>query len=117
MQHVVIYMDIGGFMFQVVPKTCRQDSQLCVLLLAGLPPNFGDFRIGPLLAMARNVATSTRGNPKGLQPIVNVFCFFPRPLIEITTVQITDGFPFSRQRGVYIVHQRVLPGLADEAAR
>lgn len=44
------------------------------------------------------------------------FCFFPRPLVEITTVQITDGFPFSRQRGVYIVHQRVLPGLADEAA-
>lgn len=65
MQHVVIYMYIGGCMFQVVPKTCRQDSQHCVLLLACLPPNFGDFCIGPLFAMARNVATSTRGNPSG----------------------------------------------------
>lgn len=117
MQHVVIYMDIGGFMFQVVPKTCRQDSQLCVLLLAGLPPNFGDFPIGSSVRDGQKCSNINQRESKRPSAHSECFCFFPRPLVEITTVQITDGFPFSRQRGVYIVHQRVLPGLADEAAR
>lgn len=62
---------------------------------------------------------------KDSQPILNVFVIkifllVNGPswlLVEVTAVQIADALAFSRQRRVHVVDQRILPGLADQAAR
>lgn len=56
-------------------------------------------------------------NSEPIRAAADSFCFSsPQPLVEITTSQVADAFPFSRQGWGYIVYKCVLSGFTDEAA-